>query len=39
MRTEYEVLKLKEKQFKQISDEQNERISNLEDKLATRIQM
>ncbi len=35
----YEVLKLKEKQFNQINDEQNLKIQDLEEKLTTRIQM
>jgi hypothetical protein len=36
---DYENLKLKEKQFKQITDEQNLKIQDLEEKLSTRVQM
>jgi hypothetical protein len=36
---DYELLKVKESQFKQISDEQNLKVQELEEKLSTRIQM
>ena len=36
---DYENLKIKEKQFKQITDEQNLKIQDLEEKLSTRVQM
>ena len=36
---DYDILKVKEIQFSQITGEQNLRIQDLEEKLATRVQM